>query len=262
LYRNATLRPDLLSYAEKPTMKRSTLILAALACFAACKQTIRDSGCITRYTGSVYMRVSITDKQRDTINSLFAANGLSMAGYDLSTYYSTTIKDSLGNPVYDQIVSASITINGLPVFYSGISWFFFNGVWQKANTTTFQYPYPGSDTTGHQTLPALRSAFFRTFDSALYTKNNLGSVKMGRPGIYYHDSCFFAQLGYIDASYQPNSGLVGGQKLVKVWKVFPENPAPVVNVYRAAGPDVYVIDSTGAAWPQYLFYPGGPILFD
>ena len=244
-------------------MKKTTLILCAIAALTACKRSVNDSGCITLKTGPVYDYLPLKTGQLDTIKSLFSANGLSFADLTFYYYYSDTLKDSTNTPYFNQQAGASLTINGLPVFNSTAGWDFHNGILYLPSTSNPGYPNPG-DNTSHQTLPALRSLFFKTYEAALYANkqaNNFPSPMLGRPGAYYHDSCLVAQLGYIDAVYQPNSGLSYGKKLIKVWQVYPPNVINMVLQYRPQSPMVYVMDETGFAWCPYIYYPGEPILF-
>jgi hypothetical protein len=248
-------------------MKNATLILALLSALVACKRSVRDSGCISRYDGPSGNYPSLKAGQLDTIKSLFNANGLSLANLNFVYYYSDTAKDTTNIPYFNQQVSATLSVNGLPIFYATMGWYFHNGVLFQSNSSSLNYPNPGSDTTAHQTLPALRSLFFKTYEAALYTSNgpNLpaptASPRLGRPGEYYRDSCLIAQLGYIDASWQPNSGASYGKKLLKVWQIYPEHVIPMPLQYRPLSPIVFVIDETGFAWCQAPLYPGDPILF-
>jgi hypothetical protein len=245
-------------------MKKMTLILCGVAALVACKRSVRDSGCITLKTGPAYSSyLPLKAGQLDTIRSLFSANGLPWAGLTFYYYYSDTLKDSTNTPYFNQAAGAALIINGLPVFNSTASWDFRNGILYQPYTNNPTYPNPG-DSTSHQTLPALRSLFFKTYEAALYANkpvNNVPSPLLGRPGAYYRDSCLVAQLGYIDAVYQPNSGLPYGKKLIKVWQVTPEHPILMALQYRPPSPMVYVIDETGFAWCPYTFYPGEPVLF-
>lgn len=241
-------------------MNKAALILAAVAFLAACKQSVHDSGCITRYDGPPYYTVPLKAGQLDTINALFSANGLPTANLNFTGYYSDTLKDSSGTPYFNQGVYANLSVNGLPVFNLGFGWNFRNGILQP-NSYGPQFAYPGNDTTTTWKLPALRSQFFKTYEAALYGGNRSRSPLLARPGSYYHDSCLYAQLGYIDAWWSNNS-LPNGKNLLKVWRVYPSNPNPVVMFYRSPVPVVFVVDSTGFAWCPAPTYPGGPILFD
>lgn len=247
-------------------MKKITLTLALVAALVGCKRTVHDSGCISRYEGPQFNYPPLTANQLDTIKSLFSANGLSMANLNFTYYYSNTLKDSTNTPYFNQQIGASLIVNGLPVLYPTANWNFHNGTLYLPFTSNPQYPNPGSDTAAHQTLPALRSLFFKTYEAALYTSTgnnrNLGSARLGRPGSYYHDSCLFAQLGYIDASWQPNSGGTYGKKLLKVWLVYPAHTIFITMLYRAPTPTVFVIDETGEAWCQYPTYPGDPVIYN
>jgi len=241
-------------------MKNAALILTAVAFLTACQRSVHDSGCITRYAGPPYYTTSLKAGQLDTINALFSANGLSTANLIFMAYYSDTTKDSTGTPYFIQGAYASVTVNGLPVFFSSFAWYFRNGILQPANYGP-RYDYPGNDTTTTWTLPALRSQFFKTYEAALYNRN-YRSPLLARPGTYYRDSCLYAQLGYVDAASQPNSGTGYGKKLLKVWRVMPSNPNAVIPFYRYPAATVFVIDSSGFAWCPAPLYPGGPIAFD
>lgn len=243
-------------------MKYAALILAAVACLTACKHTVSDSGCIIRYTGAPYYTPGLKTGQLDTINALFSANGLPTANLKFMSYYSGTAKDSSGTPYLLQGIGASLSLNGLPVFYSSFSWSFRNGILQPQNSYGPGFAYPGSDTSTTWTLPALRSQFFKSYEAALYSKNNGRTYPMARPGVYYHDSCIYAQLGYLDAAWQPNSGRTYGKSLLKVWRLVPANPDPPTGVIRMLTPIVFVIDSTGFAWCPSPNYPGQPIPID
>jgi len=240
-------------------MKRLTLILLLPFALAACKRSVRDSGCISRYDGPVYNYPPLSTGQLDTIKSLFSANGLSLDNLQFVYYYSDTLKDTANAPYFNQVVSASAIINGLPVFASGYAWSFRNGVWVRYPGANPTWDYPGSDTTGHQTLPALRSAFFKTFESTVYGNGpNISTQRLGRPGTYYRDSCLYAQLGYVDASTRPdnNGSIPYGKKLLKVWRVFLQTIGPVPYYTRTPITSVFVEDSTGKAWAQFLAVPG------
>jgi hypothetical protein len=247
-------------------MKKVTLILCGVVALAACKRSVHDSGCITLKTGPVYNYVPLKTGQLDTIKSLFSANGLSSADLTFSYYFSDTLKDSTNTPYFNQQAGASLTINGLPVFNSTLNWDFHNGILYLPYTNNPGYPNPG-DSTSHQTLPALRSLFFKTYEAALYTGNGpnrpppTATPQLARPGAYYHDSCLVAQLGYIDAANQPNSGLSYGKKLIKVWEIYPEHTILTSLLYRSLSPMVFVIDETGFSWCPFPMYPGDPVLF-
>jgi hypothetical protein len=236
-------------------MQRLVLILAVLACLTACKRSINDSGCISRYTGPA-MYSWLKPGQLDTIKSVFAANGLSPNNYQFTSYYSDTLKGA-STSVFNQVITAAPIINGLAGFNAGFTWTFQNGVWYTPYNFNPQYPYPGSDTTGHFSLPDLRSLFFKTYEAALFSNpNSRQDIHLGRPSIYYHDSCLNAQLGYIDAAYQPNSNIPTGNKLLKVWRVTPQGFIRPITMYTLPQPAVYVIDSTGQTWCDYPTFPG------
>ncbi|HLZ89623.1 MAG TPA: hypothetical protein VKQ52_20355, partial [Puia sp.] len=150
-------------------MKQAALILAAILCFAACKTSVRDSGCITRYLGTgatSYLKPG----QLDTIRQLFRTNNISTAGLEFTYYSSDTATDS-GVFLLNQGVSAVPTINSLPVFFVSDYWYFRNGSFFPRYSGVVDYSYPGSDTSGHQPLAALRSLFFKEYDSVIYSSS-------------------------------------------------------------------------------------------
>ena len=239
-------------------MKKAALVLAVLAVFFACKRTVHDSGCISLYNGPVYTS-QLGPGQLDTIKTLFSANGLSItSNLQFVSYNSDTSVNSSGVSSFYQNVSAALFVNGLPVFNTEASWNFKNGTLDNSDIPS--YPYPGSDTTTHYTLPELRSQFFKTFEAALYsTAANYQDQHMARPGIYYHDSCFFAQLGYAAPVSQTGNTVTFANYLVKVWRVTPSSlitTFPIPLPPAELNPTVYVVDSTGYSWIEYPHYPG------
>jgi hypothetical protein len=235
---------------KTPRMKKAALlILSALIYCAACKTSIHDSGCIVRYTGPTTFS-NLTPGQRDTIQSLFRANGLSTDNLQFTYYYADTVTDS-GVRYYNQFAGATFIRNGLPVFFEAQYWSFLNGIYHPAAGYAVP-PATGGDTSGHQTLATLRNAFFKTYESALYTNRAFaGDPHLHRPGSYYRDSCLSAQLGYLDASSQPGNNTPYNTQLIKVWKV-----SPGITPFPRIAPSVFVVDSTGFAWCKIAIYPG------
>jgi len=238
-------------------MKKVALILAVLLGGLACKRTIHDSGCMTRYTGPA-IQSFLKPGQLDTINQLFSANGLSTANVEFTTYYGDTASDS-GVSYYNQSVLAATFLNGLPVFFSNKYWNFKNGIYTPQNSyNNFTPTVADNDTTAHQTLPALRNSFFTIYEAGLYVTNrpvpsNLPPPNKSypaRPGSYYRDSCLVAQLGYIDASAQGNQVPYNTQWL-KVWKI---------TLQSTPSPGIFVLDNTGDGWGYSFYYPGEKFL--
>ena len=238
-------------------MKKVALILAVLLTGIACKRTIHDSGCITRYTGPAAPSY-LLHGQLDTIDHLFSANGLSAANVEFTGYYGEPGTDSTGSYWY-QAVQATTLLNGLPVFSSYKYWAFKNGIYYTPNGAYNYNPtVADNDTTAHQTLPALRNSFFKIYEAALYVTNRpatsgpLTPYKShpARPGSYYRDSCLIAQLGYVDASFRGNQVPYNTQWL-KVWKIsLQSSPSPIV----------FVLDGTGEGWCYSVYYPGEKFL--
>ena len=251
-------------------MRKVNLVLALLIAltllitFTACKRTVRDNGCISRYTGPGFSS-PLTATQLDTVKNLFSANSLPTTNFQFISYYSGPFTDS-GVTYLNQSINAYGYVNGLPIFGTYFYWSFRNGVLYAPYANNPQYADPGNDTTGHQTLPALRSLFLKTLEAALYgNKYNYTDGRMGRPGIYYRDSCLTAQLGYIDAAFQlpSNSTVPYGKTLLKVWLVSTGQPySQIPQRYFPTSPIVFVLDATGAAWCPNPTYPGERILID
>lgn len=233
-------------------MKKAALILATLFFYCvACKTSVHDNGCISRFNGPTpsYLKPG----QLDTIKNLFSANGFSTADLEFTGYYSDTATDS-GVFHFNQYVSAAPTLNGLPVFFSSKTWYFRNGVYYlRYSYNNFTPVAANKDTAGHQTLPALRSLFFKTYESALYSNNYIAQGnRIHRPGIYYRDSCLLTQLGYIDAAYLQENNLPYNAQWIKVWQV---------KVQSSPSPMVFVIDSTSVAFCTFSYYPGEPLMY-
>jgi hypothetical protein len=209
-----------------------------------------DSGCISRYTGPASL-FSLNSHQLDTVQYLFRTNGLSTDNLQFTAYYSYAREDS-GILHYYQGAAAYHLINSLPVFEPQYYWSFRDSIYLPGNHPPL--PDPGSDTTTRQTLTALRGLFFKAYQSLIYSDKELIAMpRLRRPGYYYHDSCLVAQLGYLDASRQPNSNIPYNKKLLKVWKITSKGAIPY-----GAGPVTFVVDSTGDAWCTYPYVPGIP----
>ena len=232
-------------------MKKVPLILAVLFGAIACKRTVHDSGCITRYTG-LAAQSYLLPGQLDTIGHLFSANGLSTANLEFTGYYGETFADSGGSYWY-QGVQAATLLNGLPVFFTYKNWAFRNGIYYAPNGYNSYNPtVADNDTTAHQTLAALRNSFFKFYEAGLYVTKRPADQPSpsksfpARPGSYYRDSCLIAQLGYIDASLKGDQVPYNTQWL-KVWKI---------SLHSYPSPVVFVLDGTGEGWCYSVYYPG------
>jgi hypothetical protein len=185
----------------------------------------------------------------DSINRLFRQNNLSTANLQFYSFNVYTVHNSTYNGIQEQILAVQFYHN-LPLFsVAGDKIFVFNDgqlqpppphYWDGYNG-----PAPDTDTSGHQALSILRSAFFERL---------AGYINPGGPALWpdspyhpsnYQDSCLVAKLGYIDAAWAPGSTIRPNIALIKVWKVSP----------LSSGPPVYVQDNNGLSWPIALTFP-------
>lgn len=236
-------------------MRKAALALTAIAIltgFTACKRTIRDSGCITRYSGPD-IPSTLKPGQLDTIRQLFAANNIPLDGKQFIGYRRDSQKLATGEWVAAQYASAQLSYNSLPVFYAIWSWSFRDGLYVPGYSNQPQYADPG-DPTPHLTLAALRQIFFRVYEDSLYTgKFSPHSPTKARPVNYYHDTCLAVQLGYLDTYYEPPYNKDFGKNIVLAWRITPADPNK-----PSSAPVVFVEDRTGYAFCQILTYPGQP----
>jgi hypothetical protein len=225
----------------------SVLIIFGPSCSKNGSSHGADSGCITRVipmlTDSLLSRVEL-----DSINLLFQQNNLSTANLQFYSFKGYMVADSTYDGIQEQIIATQFFHN-LPLFsVAGDKMFQFNnGQLQPPLAhywNGYDGPAPDMDTSGHQALSVLRSAFFESL---------AGYVNPGGPALWpdssnqpanYHDSCLVAKLGYIDASWAPGSTIRPNTALIKVWKVSP-----------LSGPPVYVQDNNGLPWPVALTLP-------
>jgi hypothetical protein len=185
----------------------------------------------------------------DSINRLFRQNNLSTANLQFYSFNVDTVHNSTYNGIQEQILAVQFYHN-LPLFsFAGDKLFLFSdGQLQPAPPhywDGYDGPAPDTDTSGHQALSKLRSAYFESL--AGYT--NPGGPAQWPDSAYipsnYQDSCLVAKLGYIDAAWAPGSTTRPNTALIKVWKVSP----------ISSGPPVYVQDNNGLAWPVALTFP-------
>jgi hypothetical protein len=185
----------------------------------------------------------------DSINLLFRQNNLSTADLQFYSFKDYMVQDSTYDGIEVQIIATQFFHN-LPLFSgAGDKLFLFNS--GRLQPPPLHYwdgydgPAPDADTSGHQALSVLRSAFFKML---------AGYVNPGGPALWpdssnnppdYPDSCLVAKLGYIDASWAPGSTIRPNTALIKVWKVSPQSSGPVV----------YVQDNNGLPWPVALTAP-------
>ena len=229
----------------------SVLIIFGTSCAKNGTSHGSDSGCISRVIPLLTDTLLSLD-EIDSINLLFRQNSLSTANLQFYSFKGYMVHDSTYDGIQEQIIATQFYHN-LPLFsVAGDKMFLFdNGQLQPPLPhywNGYDGPAPDADTSGHQALSVLRSAFFERL---------AGYVNPGGPALWadssnqpanYHDSCLVAILGYIDAAWAPGSTISPNTALLKVWKVSP-----------LSGPSVYVQDNNGLSWPIALTFPkNGP----
>lgn len=231
-------------------MRYGWLPLSVLMIFwASCSKhgASHDSGCITRAMPKLTDTLLSRDKL-DSINRLFRQNNLSTANLQFYSFNVTTVNDSTYNGIQEQILAVQFFHN-LPLFsVAGNKIFLFNdGLLQPPLPhywDGYDGPAPDADTSGHQALSTLRSAYFERL--AEYVNPGGPAQFPDSPNHpFNHDSCLVAKLGYIDAAWAPGSTLRPNTALIKVWQVTP----------LSGGPSDYVQDNNGLSWPIALTYP-------
>ena len=229
----------------------SVLIIFGTSCSKNGTSHGSDSGCITRVIPMLTDTLLSLD-ELDSINVLFRQNNLSTANLQFYSFNGYMVHDSTYDGIQLQIIATQFYHN-LPLFsVAGDKMFLFNDGQVQPPPPNYwdgyDGPAPDADTSGHQALSVLRSAFFERL---------AGYVNPGGPALWpdspshqvnYHDSCLVAKLGYIDAAWAPGSTISPNTALIKVWKVSP-----------LSGPSVYVQDNNGLSWPIALTFPkNGP----
>jgi len=159
------------------------------------------------------------------------------------------VNDGTYNGIQEQILAVQFYHN-LPLFtVAGDKIFLFNN--GQLQPPLLHYwngydgPAPDMDTSGHQALSTLRSAFFEMLAGYVNPGGPALSADSSNYPVNYHDSCLVAKLGYIDAAWAPGSTIRPNTALIKVWKVTP----------LSSGPPVYVQDNNGLSWPVALTFP-------
>ena len=185
----------------------------------------------------------------DSINRLFRQNNLSTTNLQFYSFQVYTVHDGAYNGLQEQVLAVQFYHN-LPLFtVAGDKLFLFNdGQLQPPPPhywDGYSGPAPDTDTSGHQALSTLRSAFFERLAGYV----NPGGPALRLDSAYqppnYQDSCLVAKLGYIDAAWAPGSTIRPNTALIKVWKVSP----------LSGNPPVYVQDNNGHSWPVALTMP-------
>jgi hypothetical protein len=233
-------------------MRYGWLLLSALiSCGASCSKLgtsdDSDAGCMTRVIPMVTDTL-LSRYELDSINLLFRQNNLSTANLQFYSFKDYMVQDSTYDGIEVQIIATQFFHN-LPLFsVAGDKLYLFNS--GQLQPPPLHYwdgydgPAPDADTSGHQALSVLRSAFFESL---------AGYVNPGGPALWpdspnypvnYHDSCLVAKLGYIDAAWAPGSTTRPNTALIKVWKVS-----------LLSGLAVYVQDNNGIPWPVALTMP-------
>jgi len=202
-----------------------------------------DSGCITRVI-PILTDSFLSQYELDSINTLFRQNNLSTANLQFYSFKGYMVHDSMYDGIQEQIIATQFYY-GLPLFsVAGDKMFLFNNGQLQPSPPHYwdgyDGPAPDMDTSGHQALSVLSSAFFERL---------AGYVNPGGPELVdssnYQDSCLVAKLGYIDASWAPGSTIRPNIALIKIWKVTPLN----------GNLAVYVQDNNGLSWPVALTLP-------
>jgi hypothetical protein len=224
------------------------LIIFGTSCAKHGTSNGSDSGCITRVIPMLTDTLLSLD-ELDSINMLFRQNNISTANLQFYSFKGYMVHDSTYDGIQEQIIATQFYHN-LPLFsVAGDKLFQFNnGQLQPPLPhywNGYDGPAPDADTSGHQGLSVLRSAFLERI--AEYVNPGGPAVLAGAPNhpVNYHDSCFVAKLGYIDASWAPGSTIRPNTALIKVWKVTPPS----------GNPPVYVQDNNGLSWPVALTMP-------
>jgi hypothetical protein len=201
------------------------------------------ANCITRiYDTSTTS--TVTAAQLNAILPLFQRNNLSITGLqffalDSNIYLPPNYSDSISQVM----VVANVFINGLPTFFGGWAFYFYNDVYQ---TNLGHYgAVSGTDTSGHQTLEDLRNIYLAHYQQDAGYGGTLNAT-VSHPGLNWRDSCLVAMLGYADASIFNNT-IIFGTMEVKAWRV-----GPVGITYY---PIIYVEDDNGAWAPQNSYLP-------
>jgi hypothetical protein len=231
----------------------SLLAIALITQLAACSRHDGGNDCISR--PPLENTTLLSSAQMDTVDNLFSQNNLSTSGLQFSNiFYNTSIVSPGYSGPLIQVV-AEQWINGLPLF-GGVAYFSFgNGVYQSPSAGLYQGAPPGGDTIGHRGLEDLRQAFLQNYKQCTISGGPANS-KPSHPTAPYQDSCLYAVLGYIDAFYA-GTGIPYGQQLIKVWVVAGQssNYASMIAEGISPYPAVFVVDSTGYAWPQDISIP-------
>jgi hypothetical protein len=231
----------------------SLLAIAFIAQLVACSRHDGGNDCISR--PPLENTTLLSSAQIDTVDNLFSQNNLSTSGLQFSyiTYNTSIISPAYSGPEIQ--VVAEQWIKGLPLF-GGVTYFSFgNGVFLSPSAGLYQGAPPGGDTIGHRSLEALRQAFLQNYKQCTIS-GGLANSKPSHPTAPYQDSCLYAVLGYIDASFA-GTGIPYGQQLVKVWVVAGQssNYASMIAEGISPYPAVFVVDSTGYAWPEDISIP-------
>jgi hypothetical protein len=230
----------------------SVLIIFGASCTKKGTSNGSDSGCITRVI-PMLTDVLLSQDELDSINTLFRQNNLSTANLQFYSFRGYMVQDSTYDGIQEQIVATQF-YNNLPLFsVAGDKMFLFNNGQLQLPPANYWDGYDGpapadADTSGHQALSVLRSAFFESLASYVNPGGPALWPDSSNQPVNYHDSCLVAKLGYIDAAWAPGSTTKPNTALIKVWKVSP-----------LSGPAVYVQDNNGLPWPVALTFPkNGP----
>ena len=226
----------------------SLLIIFGTSCSKNATSHGSDTGCITRVIPMLTDTLLSLD-ELDSIDMLFRQNNLSTANLQFYSFKGYMVHDSAYNGIQEQIIATQF-YHDLPLFsVAGDKMFLFNnGQLQPPLPhywNGYDGPAPDMDTSAHQALSVLRSAFFERLAGYVNPGGPALSADSSSHPTNYHDSCLVAKLGYIDAAWAPGSTIRPNTALIKVWKVS-----------LLSGPSVYVQDNNGLSWPIALTFPG------
>ena len=225
-------------------------IFFSLSCTKhSANETDNGNICVNRVSPSA-TDYKISGADLDSVLALFGANNLSTANLQFLYWSTDTTTNIFPNQYsgYQEQVTATPYFNGLPVFSDNVFFTFDAGIYQPGGIYD-GYTAPSSDSTGHQSMPALRNAFLAHVSES-YTEGGASNAKFVPVVSTYINSCLNVTLGYIDVFYIPGSGSAINKALVKVWLV-----TPTISSSLSYYPVIYVEDNNGKAWGQPFFIP-------
>ncbi len=214
-------------------MRKQALLILAVIIFAACKKEVNRSGygtivrnqSATSNSGATFVVPTFTSQDSLTVQQLMASNKLSTDGFVFYFYETYNALDQNNQMGFYQIAEAKQIRNGLPVFFSDITFPFENGNFNEPPIASqFIVGTITLDNKPTLSLETLRNLFINT-DNANEAQN-----------ISIQDSTLVAQLGYYNLNLNQSSP-GGAPNYIKTWFVHPSH---------AAWPYGYFRDDSGA----------------